>query len=124
MNTVHIITVITITLILIITAFLDAHHMKNMINQYGHDSHIYDAYKKGALMGVIKTILLMGIFYTIILSFSIINNNKIIDNYLKANSNSAINEKIRNLNNNILFEKDTIYVDSIDVHTYVVRKTK
>lgn len=128
MNVIYFIAVILIAIIIVLTAFIDDHHMKNMIAKYGKDSNIYDAYKKGATMGVIKTILLSGLFYIIILSISVVVNNQNMDNYMKANTNFILNKKgeikLNDMNNyNVLFENDTIVVDSIDKHTYIIHKT-
>ena len=94
MNILYFITTIIIMIIITLTGFIDHFHMKN-IKQKFHNEEVYNAYKKGAFMGMVKILILSSIFYIIILTISLYNNTVYTHiKFKKENIESIINNKI------------------------------
>lgn len=98
---------------------VDHFYMKKIINTYSTKSPEFEAFKKGAYMGIAKTIIMMGALFTISLTVSAYNNaqyksEEIIKNYL--------NYPMMNNHDNFIHNNDTIFIDSLNNNMYILHK--
>ena len=111
MNIVYLSMALCLLLIIIIIGILDAHHMHKIHDKYDNNNAAYLAYKKGALMGMIKAIILSIIFYSIIHTISIYNNT--LYTHIKFKTNNIINRELI-INDDI----DNNIIDSLNLINY------
>ena len=125
MNIIYIIFALLICLFLLSFWCIDHFYMKKIVNTYGFNSDNFNAFKKGAYMGMAKAIIMMGAFFSIAFTVAMYNNvhyqsEEIIKNYLNY---PYLNNKNLNIDNDyIIRNNDTLYIDSLEKNTYIFHK--